>query len=404
MATVAIIHAAEDALPARALAEKLRTAKLTVVLERQPGDDTRSAVKDAKVTVALWSPRAVSQQPLHEDVSFARGKSKLVHAVMQNAVLPEAFRSDPVANLTGWRGEDEFPSWRNLAQLITERAGVAPLPPPAPKPPSGFFQPGRVDPAAEAAAAKQSPRPTAAIGSPTTPGADTPRPAPAPRPAAAAPAPRPQPAPAPRPQPAPAPRPAAAAPPPQRQAPPPRHDAPAGDAPAKKGGGGLVIGAIAAVVVLGLAGGGYYFYSQSQGANATATAWETIDQNDVSALRAFIDSDPGEYREEAQTALAALEQSRYAAARSEDSIAAYEGFLNDFPQSENAIAARGRIAELQTLEPVTEDPALADPAAGSTPNPDLVPPNALQPEDGPPSIASPPAPEPEPEPEPLPTN
>jgi hypothetical protein len=340
----------------------------------------------------------VSQQPLVDDVSFARGKSKLVHAVMQNAALPDAFRSDPAANLTGWRGEDEFAPWRDLAKLVTERAGVAPLPPPAPKPPSGFFQPGRVDPAAEAAAAGQPARRTPAAGSPTTPRSDAPRPAP--RPAAAAPQPRPQAAPAPRPQPAP--RPAAAAPAPQRQASPPRSDAPA-DAAAKKGGGGLVIGAIAAVVVLGLAGGGYYFYSQSQGANATATAWETIDQSDATALRNFIDGDPGEYRDEAQTALAMLEQSRYAAAQSEDSIAAYESFLNDFPSSENAIAARGRIAELQTLELATEDPALPDPAA--TPDPDLVPPNATAPEGGPPSIAPPaPEPEPTPEPEPLPTN
>lgn len=167
-----------------------------------------------------------------------------------------------------------------------------------------------------------------------------------------------------------------------------------------------MIGVVAAVVVLGLAGGGYYFYSQSQGATATATAWESIDQNDVNALRNFIDGDPGEYREEAQTALATLEASRYASARSEDSIPAYESFLNDFPSSENAIAARGRIAELEIAQPAAGDPALADPIAGASPDPDLLPPNAVAPDGGPPSIASPPAPEPEPsaEPDPLPTN
>lgn len=391
MATVAIIHAAEDALPARALAEKLRQAKLTVVLERQSGDDVRAAVKDAKVTVALWSPRAITQAPLVEDASFARGKSKLVHAVMQNAQVPDAFRGDPGVNLTGWRGEDDFAAWRDLAKLVTDRAGVAPLPPPQPRPASGFFQPGRVNADAEANAAAQPPQPSPAAGSPTVPrAAAAPRPAPAPQ------APRPQPAP----------RPVAAAPPPQaRSAPAPRPTPAAENAPAKKAGGGLVIGAIAAVVVLGLAGGGYYFYSQSQGASATATAWESIDHNDVNALRNFIDGDPGEYREEAQTALAALEQSRYAAARSEDSIAAYESFLNDFPSSENAIAARGRIAELQIAQPPAADPALTDPAAGATPDPDLVPPTAIAPpaDEGPPSIA-PPAPEPSAEPEPLPTN
>ena len=409
MSTVAIIHAAEDALPARALAEKLRQAKLTVVLERQAGDDVRTAVKDAKVTVALWSPRAIGQQPLVDDVAFARGKSKLVHAVMQNAQIPEAFRSDPGVNLTGWRGEDDFAPWRDLAKLVTDRAGVAALPPPPPRPPSGFFQPGVVNPEAEAAAAARGPsRVHPSAGSPVTPrsmeAAAAPRPQAQPQPRQAA-------APAPAPRPAPSPRPAAAAPPPPprpapqpRQAPPPREPAYASDASAKKGGAGLMIGIVAAVVVLGLAGGGYYFYSQSQGATATATAWESIDQNDVNALRNFIDGDPGEYREEAQTALATLEASRYAQARSEDSIPAYESFLNDFPSSENAIAARGRIAELQIEQPTAGDPALTAPA--TTPDPDLVPPNAVTPDAGPPSIASPPAPEPEPsaEPEPLPTN
>jgi len=59
MATVVVIHAAEDTLPARALAEKLRQAKLDVVLEKQPGDELRDAVKAAPVTIALWSPRSI---------------------------------------------------------------------------------------------------------------------------------------------------------------------------------------------------------------------------------------------------------------------------------------------------------------------------------------------------------
>ena len=144
MATVAIIHAPEDSLPARALAEKLRGAKLTVFLEKTPGEEQRNTAKDAKVTVALWSPRAVTQEAIIDDAKFARGKSKIVHATMQNAALPAGFGGDKVVNLTGWRGEDDFAGWRELAQLVTDRAGVAPLPPPAPRPASGFFQPGVV--------------------------------------------------------------------------------------------------------------------------------------------------------------------------------------------------------------------------------------------------------------------
>lgn len=378
MATVAIIHAAEDALPARALAEKLRQAKLTVVLEKQPGEELRGAVKDAKVTVALWSPRSVEQQPLIEDAAFARGKSKLIHAAMQNTTAPSQFKNDPAVNLTGWRGEDDFQAWRDLAKLVTDRAGVAPLPAPAPRPASSFFQPGAVRPEAHA--------PTPA------PGVITPMPRATQRPGPSAQAQAQQ-----RPQPQ------RAQPP--RPAPAPRVSAP--ETESKKGGAGLMIG-IAAVVVLGLAGGGYYFYSQSQGANATATAWDSINQNDAGALRAFISADPGEYRDEAQTALAALEERSFEAASDADSIEALEAFLNDFPESEHAIIARGRIAELQTIEqtPAEDETTGVLPPEDTAPDPDLVPPNATAPSDesGPPSLTPPATPDESTPPDDLPTN
>jgi hypothetical protein len=372
MATVAIIHAAEDALPARALAEKLRHAKLTVVLERQPGDDLRGALKDAKVTVALWSPRSVTQPALIEDATFAKGKSKLLHACMQNAAAPEAFRNDKIVNLTGWRGEDDFAAWRELAKLVTERAGVAALPPPAPKPPSGFFQPGVV----------REPQPA---GAGAQPRAQQRQSAP-PRPQQAAPPPPPRPAPAQRQQ---------AAPPPRR-APEPAQE--------KSGGGGkmVMIAIVTFIVVALIGGGGYYFWNQSQNADATATAWEAVDRNDADALRAFLDADPGDFRDDAQQALGELEARTYEAASDADTIEALEAFLNDFPDSENALAARGRIAELQSLQPAaTPDPnAPVDPnAAGATPDPDLVPPGATAPAPttGGPAPITPPAETPPPE-------
>jgi hypothetical protein len=58
MATVVILHAAEDTLPARALAEKVRQAKLDVVLEKT-GEEVREALKSGQVSIALWSPRSV---------------------------------------------------------------------------------------------------------------------------------------------------------------------------------------------------------------------------------------------------------------------------------------------------------------------------------------------------------
>lgn len=346
MASVAIIHAAEDALPARALAEKLRQAKLTVTLEKQ-GDELRNAVKDAKVTVALWSPRSVGQQALVDDTTFAKGKSKVIHALMQNAAAPEAFRSEKgIVNLTGWRGEDDFPAWRELAKLVTDRAGVAAIPPPAPKPPSGFFQPGLV----------RETQPAAAGAAPT-------RNAPPQR--QAAPPPRPQQA---------APRPAA---PSSRTAPPPRVAEPERE---KGGGGRMALIAIVTFVVVALVGGGgYYFWNQSQNADATATAWQALDKTSAADLQAFIDDSPGEYLDEAQQALATLEETSFQEAMAASTIPALEAFVNQFPQSRRAMEAQGRIEELRLAQPAAATPETetVDPNAPSAPaSEDLVPPGA----------------------------
>jgi hypothetical protein len=330
MPSVVIIHAAEDTLPARALAEKLRQAQLQVILEKSPGEELRTAVKSAPVTIALWSPRSNASAELAEEVNFARGKSKVFHALMQSAQAPEQFRSDKSVNLTGWRGEDEFAPWRELAKLVTDKAGVAPLPPPAPKPPSGFFQPGR-------------------------PGAAPPPAQPPGRQQQQRTQPRPQPAPQQR----------ASMPPPQRTIPEHR-------AEPKQGGGMVVIAAIVFVVVAARGGGGYWYFTQNS-ATATSAAWDAVNREDADELRSFLAGDPGQYREEAQQALADLEESSFQSASNADTIEAFEAFLNDFPDSDHATRARGRIAELRTMQPATTEEAVPLEPLPEV-DPDLLPP------------------------------
>ncbi len=400
MATVAIIHAADDALPARALAEKLRAAKLTVVLEKTSGEELRNALKGANVSIALWSPRSVGQTALADDAGFAKSKTKLIHATMQNASPPDAFKNDKVVNLTGWRGEDEFPAWRELAKQVTEKAGVAPLPPPAPRPASGFFQPGAasgptIPHPSQLDHARNAPHQRAAAVPPSGATRAAPQAASRPAPQQAAPRPAPPQA-APRPAPAP------------RSAPPPieREERASGG-----GGKGMMIGIVTFIVVAVVGAGGYYFWSQGQGAQATSAAWEQVDHNDASAIRAFLAGDPGESREEAQQALAQLEERSFEAASDADTIQAFESFLNDFPDSQQALAARGRIAELQTMTPTTGDSTTeAVPVEGVT-NPDLVPPGAATPAPttpapttGGPATLTPPATEAPPATEDPPTN
>jgi hypothetical protein len=345
MPSVVIIHAAEDTLPARALAEKLRQAQVQVILEKQPGEELRNAVKGAAATIALWSPRSVQNAELAEEVKFARGKSNVFHAIMQSATAPQQFSGDKSVNLTGWRGEDEFQPWRDLAKMVTDKVGVAPLPPPAPKPPSGFFQPGR--PGDGGAAAPQAPQGRAPQPQQRAQQQQQRAPQAAPQ--------RQQ---APRPQPA------------------PQRSASHADAEPKKGGGMLVIASVVFVLVAALGGGGFY-YMQQQGANTTSAAWEAIDSTDADALRAFLDGDPGEHRQEAEQALADLEERSYEAASDSDTIEAFEAFLNDFPDSQHATRARGRIAELRTMTPATDGvAATTEVPLGPETDPDLLPPGA----------------------------
>lgn len=381
MPTVVIIHAAEDTLPARALAEKLRQAQLTVILEQPPGEEQRAALKGAPVTIALWSPRSVAQPALIDDAAFARGKSKVFHALMQSAQTPEAFRGDQSVNLTGWRGEDNFGPWRDLANLITKAAGVAPLSAAPPRAQSGFFQPGRTPaPAGAATAAAQQTR--------SQPAPRAPQPQAASRPAPQA----PRPAPAPR-----------------------APSGPAYDSDEPKKGGGMAMFAIIGVIALAAVGGGGYWFMSQQSAQTTSASWDDVERNDPAALRAFLEGSPGEYRAEAQAALAELEERTYEAASDADTIEAFEGFLNEFPDSEHTIAARGRIAELRTMTPAEPiegvDPATLPEIPPAT-DPDLVPPGTITmpppaTTGGPATIAPPPAeeaPPPEPGAEEPPTN
>ena len=321
MGTVVIIHALEDALPARALADKLRQANLTVVLERPFGADLRDALRDASTSVALWSPRAATSAEMIEDVAFARDRTRVIHATMQNTTLPEEFASDETANLTGWRGEDTFGPWRKLANLVSASAGAPP--PPESAAASGFFQPPR----------------SAAGQAPAEPRADARAPV----------------------------------------------DMDARDAlaaetdyaplePRRAGGAGLIIGAIALAAVAVVGGGGYWLWQQQQSVHAAATAWDQIDRNDPTALRSFIASQSGPLKSQAESALSELEERSFEAASDTDSIEALQEFLQNFPDSEHGLAARGRIAELQASagdEQTGETESLATTTATST---DLLPP------------------------------
>lgn len=362
MASVVIIHAPEDAMPARALADKVRRAGLSVILEQPSGQQARQAVSSAAVVIALWSPRSVANEAIADDVTFASATCAVIHATMQNAHAPERFGGEPAVNLTGWRGDDDFSPWRELGALVTQAAGAPPLPPASPRQAPGFFQPGRPEaPQPSADALEGRPRPARDRTASLAIDADglPPRPREEPRP----------PGPVDRPPIEPV-----------------------------EGNRNVMKVAITAIAIAALGGGGIWFMTQS-GAASSASAWEQVDQSDTDELRAFLAGNPGSWRDEAQDALAALEERSYGAARDADTIEAYQAFLEEFPASERYnLSARGRIAELRAAPSPSDDETagLLAPIEGVPLDPDLVPPGVTDQGggDGPVTL-NPPQPEPE---------
>ena len=339
MTRVVILHAAEDSAPARALAEKLRMMRLSSVYDETPGPALREAMEEAICTIALWSPRAASRPDLIGEAAFALNTGRLVHVRMHNAEPPLEFSQDPSVNLTGWRGEDEFPGWRDLAAAVTQHLDAARA-------------------AASAARAATAAPPPAPAYEPPAP-AYAPPPAYVPPPAA----------------------PIYAEPPRRYEATPPRSDV--YDDPPKRAS--LVqlalIGLATFVIVAAVGIGGYALYQNQNGAAEAARLWRSVDQTDVAQLRGYLESPYADrYRAEAEAALEGLELARLDAARTADTIETLEAFLQDFPESRHAVQVRGRIAELRQSQPNLETPPASDLTAAP------VDPNAL---DAPPSAGGP---------------
>jgi hypothetical protein len=323
MTRVVILHAADDSAPARALAEKLRMMRLSATYDEPPGPALREAMEDAICTLALWSPRSAARPDLIGEAAFAHNTGRLVHVRMHNAEPPLEFSLDPSVNLTGWRGEDEFPGWRDLAVAITHHLDAA-----------------RAAAAAAAAATAAPPPPPPVV----------------------------------------APPPPLVAPPPPVYVEPPVEPGGAFHARPPAGGGIYdepprernstlqlaVIGIVTFVVVAAVGIGGYALYQSQHGAAEAARLWRGTDQTDVDELRAFLASPFADrYRAEAEAALEGLELARLEEARREDTIEALTAFLDDFPESRHAVQVRGRIAELRQAGPSLATPdasALTAPA------------------------------------------
>ncbi|MBI1187422.1 MAG: TIR domain-containing protein [Alphaproteobacteria bacterium] len=374
MAGVVIIHAQQDSAPAHALATKLRALGHETATDLTPRL-MRGAMGGAEVAVALWSPRSAGNADLVAEARHARGAGKLIHARMHNTPAPELFRGDPSIDLTGWRGDDAFAGWLNLkaaiegvllaAQENEDAARAAeeaaafdafgdyepepPPPPPAPhyapprrpapEPAPAYVEPEIApdDPAHSEAASDWAALERAADASDVGRARRTeyePTSDEGPRFSAYGEGrsgyePRP----------------------PRRY----DNDYEARQSGEEKSRGGssmrlAIVGVVTFLVVAGIGIGGYSMIQSGRTSAAAEAGWSGLDKSDPLALRAFLDGEPGKYRQPAEAALEGLEIDYLGRARETDTVQAYQSFLASFPETRHSAEISGRMAMLRQRE------------------------------------------------------
>jgi hypothetical protein len=363
MAGVVIIHALEDGAPAHALAEKLDALGYQASTDLFPhGGVLRERVEEADVVVALWSPRSTARPDLVGEAAYARGLGRLVHARMHNTPAPREFANDPQIDLTGWKGNDDFPGWLNLQAALEGVMSAAYEPQRARRQPAPAPPPRVVD-----------------FGEPLAPPSQTYPSYPS---SSYASAPRYDPPPPPRSESWRF----------ERAYEPPRYEPPRYNQPSPSGGGSsaarlAVIGLLSFVVVAGVGFGAYQLVQGGRSNSAAESTWATLDKSDPVALRAFINGQPGRYRNPAESALEELELAELNRAREADTVEAYRHFLAGFPDTRHSAEINGRIAmlrqseaerELMVDEPpmISDTPSLTEPPGGAIEAPQDAPPPA----------------------------
>jgi hypothetical protein len=118
------------------------------------------------------------------------------------------------------------------------------------------------------------------------------------------------------------------------------------EAPASRGiPRAAIIALVAAVLVIAGGVGGFMWWQNMQ-----LDEWNKVSRTDAAALRTYVNGHVnGKYHDAAATALSELEQNRYLLAQQTGTIAALQGFLNDFPQSSHAPELHDRLLQLQAI-------------------------------------------------------
>src|SRR5215831_12875179 len=111
---------------ARAAAAALRALGYSVWIDddlpahRAFTPEIEAQLTDAKAALVIWSAEAASSHWVLSEANRAREDNKLVQLRIDGARLPMPFDQSQCADLSGWSGESEHPSWRKVAASVAD--------------------------------------------------------------------------------------------------------------------------------------------------------------------------------------------------------------------------------------------------------------------------------------------
>lgn len=142
MADVFVSYSKKDKAHARLIVNALKMDGLEVWWDEgiQTGADWRQSIKRqleaSRVIVALWSTSSVESAWVLEEAEFARARTALCPAFIEDVTAPLGFGGVQASNLVGWRGDRKDPAWTYFSQCVSSfvDGGSKPIgAPPAPK-------------------------------------------------------------------------------------------------------------------------------------------------------------------------------------------------------------------------------------------------------------------------------
>lgn len=84
-------------------------------------DEIAKRLDTAAAVLTLWTLDSTQSSAVNEEAASAQSKGKLVHARLDDAVLPYGFAETQYVDLRGWDGSPDHPAMRKLVQALRDK-------------------------------------------------------------------------------------------------------------------------------------------------------------------------------------------------------------------------------------------------------------------------------------------